>query len=86
MFGGNPNWGKLFAIIENANPHVLSHEDLIYLDGKHVKIFDVMDDVTVILRTGKKAEKRKDALNAIVTEFIGRVESAQAEKVQTNQE
>ena len=73
MFGGNPNWGMLFHIIETANPHVLSHDDYIILDGKQVQIYDAVDAV-ISSMTKAGQEKKRKVFDAIVKEFISRIE------------
>jgi len=76
MFGGNPNWGKLFDIIETANPHLLSHDDYINLGGENIQIHTAMSKATSLTSAikGKTNFGEDDIIKAIVAEFISRIE------------
>jgi len=79
MFGVNPNWGKLFGIIKEANPNVLSHDDMITYDGQDVTIHSVFKSVasgTPAFEQSKAITKlRREIMDVIISEYHSRIKN-----------
>jgi len=79
MFGANPNWGKLFGIIEKANPNVLHHDDVITFKGKRADIHSIFKPVTSSIPAHEQSKAvtklRREIMDVIIDEYNNRIKN-----------
>jgi len=71
MFGGNPNWGKLFDIIKNKNPHVMYHDEIIIVGELEKDIHTLINEVTSstpLIHDGEELRKKREKVVEILVE------------------